>query len=405
MKIRCPQCKVGYRIDPAKIPEQGAFLKCKKCGNRFSISKPPVQAVSDAQKDIPGAGAAVSSEKPKPAAPEHDSRLAGIEAQISQYLEQGDEDECARFIVQQVAEFAEARDFEMAEKMRERLYNVAPMALNDIIRSGEIIEEAKRNAMDKKHLARWQELYDRLEPGEASELYFAFKKMPVKKGRPIFRQGEFDSKLYFIQDGRFEMTCFHPTEEKEVVLEELIAGDIANNNSFFSFSVCTYNLKAARDGMLSYLDKDMLSIWKENYASIEPKLNSFCREKDRFGKKMAEKGLNQRAHDRVQTSAAAMVQLLDTAGKPVQQPFKISLYDISRGGVSFGMKINKREDAEFLLQHRMFLQTIYRDGSEKRKIGFKGQVIAIHMQPFGESSVHVQFDRLQDDTIVQAMGD
>lgn len=404
MKIHCPQCKVGYRIDVAKIPDQGAFLNCKKCGNRFSIAKPAPEAVSSAQPDLQSTDVPLSSEKPKPVEPERDPRLAGIEKQISQHLEQGDEEACARFIVEHVAGFAEARDFALAEKMRERLYNVAPMALNEIIRAGEIIEEAKQNAMDKKHLELWKQLYDRLEPGEASEIYFALQEMPVEKGRSIFSQGDFDSNLYFIQDGRFEMTCFHPTEEKEVMLEELIAGDIANNNSFFSFTVCTYSLKAVRDGTLSFLDKDILAAWKENYAGMEPKLSSFCREKDRFGTKMVEKGLNQRAHDRVQTSALAMVQLLDKAGKPVQKPFKIALFDISCGGVSFGMKINKKEDAELLLQHRMFLQTIFKDGSEKRKIGFRGQVIAIHLQPFGESSVHVQFDSLQDEKIIQAMG-
>ena len=106
----------------------------------------------------------------------------------------------------------------------------------------------------------------------------------------------------------------------------------------------------------------------------------------------------------MQTSAVAMVQLLDSAGKPVQKPFKIALFDISRGGVSFGLKLNKKEDAEVLLQHRMYLQTVYREGSEKKKISFKGRVIAIHLQPFGESSVHVQFDKLLDESIVQGMG-
>ena len=404
MKIHCPQCKAGYRIDAAKIPDQGAFLNCKKCGNRFQIKKPATAVGQPEMSETAGSEAPVAAEKQETAVSGQDPRLAGIDEQITRHLEQGGEEECARFIVEQVSRFAEAREFATAEKMRERLYNAAPMALNEIIRAGEIIEEAKQNAMDKKHLSLWKDLYDRLEPGEASEFYFALKKMPIEKGQQIFSQGEFDSRLFLIQDGRFEMTCFHPTEEKEVMLEELIAGDIANVNPFFSFTICTYSLKSVRDGMISYLEKDILTAWKENYAGMEPKLQSFCREKDRFVSKMTEKGLNQRAHERVQTSAVAMVQLLDNAGKPVQKPFKIALFDISRGGVNFGLKLNKKEDAEVLLQHRMHLQTIYREGSEKKKISFKGRVIAIHLQPFGESSVHVQFDQLLDESIVQAMG-
>ena len=404
MKIHCPQCKAGYRIDAAKIPDQGAFLNCKKCGNRFQIKKPAAAADQPDLSDTASPEAPVAAENPETAVSEQDPRLAEIDEQITRHLEQGGEEECARFIVEQVSRFAEAREFTTAEKMRERLYNAAPMALNEIIRAGEIIEEAKQNAMDKKHLSLWKDLYDSLEPGEASEIYFALKKMSVKNGQYLFKQGEFDSRLYFIQDGRFEMTCFHPTEEKEVKLEELIAGDIANINPFFSFTICTYSLKSERDGMISYLEKDILTAWKENYAGIEPKLQNFCRDKDRFGTKMAEKGLNQRAHERVQTSAVAMVQLLDNAGKPVQKPFRIALFDISRGGLNFGMKLNKKEDAEVLLQHRMYLQTIYNEGSEKKKISFKGRVIAIHLQPFGESSIHLQFDQLLDESTVQAMG-
>jgi predicted Zn finger-like uncharacterized protein len=399
MKVSCPKCHVGYRIDPEKIPEQGAFLRCKKCTTRFPISRPtPAPADPDPPAAVTESGPATEKNAETP-----DSRLAGIEERISRHLESGNEDECVKYIVEQVTRFADTHEFELAESMRTRLYDVAPMALNDIIRTSEIIETAKQNAMDKGQLKLWGPLYDRLEPGEACELYFALKKMPVAKGHCIFNQGEFNSKLYFVQDGSFAMTCYDPGRQEHVKLEELIAGDVANIDSFFNYTICTYTLTARRDGVLSYLDKDILAAWKENYAGLEPKLNSFCREKDVFGKKMTELGLDKRAYERVQTSALAMVQLLDTKGKPVQKPFKIALFDISCGGVSFGMNINKKEEAEMLLQHRMFLQTIYKDGSEKKKIGFKGQVVAVHLQPFGESSVHVQFDQPQDEALVKAM--
>lgn len=400
MKVNCPKCHVSYRIDAEKIPEQGAFLRCKKCATRFSISRPIPPPAESAPPDA-APGPVPSPEKE--AAPQ-DSRLAVIEEQISRHLQSGGEDACVQYIVDQVTRFAEARDFALAETMRARLYDVAPMALNDIIRTSDIIEAAKQNAMDKAQLKLWSNLYDRLEPGEACELYFALKKMTVEKGRCLFNQGDFNSKLYFVQDGSFEMTCYDPGRQEQVKLDELIAGDVANIDPFFNYTICTHSLTARRNGVLSYLDKEILASWKENYAGLEPKLNSFCREKDVFGKKMTELGLDKRAYERVQTSALAMVQLLDAKGKPVQKPFKIALFDISRGGVSFGMKINKKEEAEMLLQHRMFLQTIYRDGAEKKKINFKGRVIAVHLQAFGESSVHVQFDQPQDEAIVKAMG-
>jgi CRP-like cAMP-binding protein len=259
--------------------------------------------------------------------------------------------------------------------------------------------------MDQSQLKLWAGLYDRLEPSEASELYFAHKKISVPKDQVVFKQGDFDSNLYFIQDGSLEMNCYVPAQKENFYLGELIAGDIANMESFFSHTVCIYTLKARRNGQISFLPKDILTAWKENYAGLEPKLHSYCREKDVFRKKMAELELNKRSFERFQTSAMAKVQLLDNEGGPVNKPFKIALFDISRGGVGFGMKVNNPQEAEMLLQHRLFLQAVYRDGDEKKKIGFKGQVVAVHLQPFGESSIHVQFDQIQDmDTIQNLVG-
>jgi|WetSurMetagenome_2_1015567.scaffolds.fasta_scaffold63088_3 predicted Zn finger-like uncharacterized protein len=45
MKAQCPNCKVLYKIDDAKIPEKGAFVTCSKCQTRFEVKNPaPLKA-------------------------------------------------------------------------------------------------------------------------------------------------------------------------------------------------------------------------------------------------------------------------------------------------------------------------------------------------------------------------
>ena len=39
MKIQCPNCKTEYRVDDAKIPDKGAYSRCKKCQTRFVVKK------------------------------------------------------------------------------------------------------------------------------------------------------------------------------------------------------------------------------------------------------------------------------------------------------------------------------------------------------------------------------
>lgn len=40
MQIECPQCGARGKIDPSRLPEQGAHLKCKHCSERFFVAKP-----------------------------------------------------------------------------------------------------------------------------------------------------------------------------------------------------------------------------------------------------------------------------------------------------------------------------------------------------------------------------
>lgn len=39
MKVQCPKCKVGYKIDENKVPAKGAYVRCRKCQHKFFIKK------------------------------------------------------------------------------------------------------------------------------------------------------------------------------------------------------------------------------------------------------------------------------------------------------------------------------------------------------------------------------
>jgi predicted Zn finger-like uncharacterized protein len=47
MKAQCPNCKVLYKIDDAKIPEKGAHVTCSKCQTRFEVKRPAPQKESE----------------------------------------------------------------------------------------------------------------------------------------------------------------------------------------------------------------------------------------------------------------------------------------------------------------------------------------------------------------------
>jgi predicted Zn finger-like uncharacterized protein len=407
MIVNCPNCKSGYQIDETKIPAKGAHTRCKQCQTRFLVKKKP--SPEAAQKPNPPNDPQTVEKKPATqaaAAPatQAERQSAGSasdeDRRVEQLLAAGDQEAAAKYLLELIIRYASQSDFTKAEALRDKLYDVAPMALGEIVKANEIIDEQKSKSIDQNYLHTWRHLYETLESDEASELYYAMKSSKPKAGEPVFEKGQYNSNLYFVQEGRLKVSHYDQTEKKEVTLKLLVPGDIANPDAFFSFSVTTYALIAAEDSKLTYIEQSILDRWHEKFAGIEPKLSSFCRDKEDLKEMRKRAGIEARSSPRYIVSLRAGVQFMDTYGKPVKNPFKVSLFDISAGGLSFGLKLNKRQEAAQLLGQRLYMQTVLAVAGKKQKVAQKGRVVATHLQPFGESSVHVKFDKLLADEIM-----
>ena len=44
MNVTCPQCSTVFRVDPAKVPEQGVRARCSVCSGLIAVRRPPVAA-------------------------------------------------------------------------------------------------------------------------------------------------------------------------------------------------------------------------------------------------------------------------------------------------------------------------------------------------------------------------
>jgi len=447
MNIQCPNCKTEYKVDDDRIPDKGVYSRCKKCRTKFFVKKETLpstkkqdgkwiecsecgftQASSQTCKHC---GARISTtagsvkeriqeekETPDKKEPEKKedvttegeeiiTKKSGISEQekmIDKYVEQGDQENAAKLLLEIITKFAKEKNFTKAEKLREKLYEVAPMALKEIVRAGEIIEEEKSRALDKNYLETWAKLFDTLTTDESNTLYFAMKTKAFKAGQPVFEQGQIDSSMYFIKSGRFQMVYYDRFGLQEAVLKELKPGDIANYDAFFSFTVCTASLVAVTNAEVSFLEKNILTEWEEKQPGIENKLRVFSRLFEKVGDLIQKSGLQLRGHKRVRISRDALVQPLDNSGKPLRNPYKVSLFDISAGGVSYGFKLNKKEDARQLLDSWINMQTVYQNQTGKHKINCNGKIVAVHLQPFDESSVHVQFEELLAEQIIVDIG-
>lgn len=75
MKVHCPNCRTGYRVDPSKIGFGGVRARCERCPASFRIEPPEsAQAAAMASQSI------ASPPAPQPEAPEQPEVAASATA-------------------------------------------------------------------------------------------------------------------------------------------------------------------------------------------------------------------------------------------------------------------------------------------------------------------------------------
>ena len=82
-----------------------------------------------------------------------------------------DQSQKVKELFSEIKTLVEVKDFAGAEKVRDTLLDVAPMALQEIVESAEIIEKGKSTGIDLEHLELWGDLYDELSEEERNCIF------------------------------------------------------------------------------------------------------------------------------------------------------------------------------------------------------------------------------------------
>ena len=311
---------------------------------------------------------------------------------VNSHLEQNDRESAVKLLFEMIVQCARVKDFARAEALRARLIEIDDLALTEIIKSAEIIEEEKRQAVDTVHRTVWADLYGRMSSGEGTAFYHALTREVREAMQTVFNQGEQHPKLYLVDRG--ELALLWRDGPREIVLRRLGPGEIALADGFFSESVCTVSLVTLSRSELAVLDREALTAWEKDYPAIEGKLREFCARVHDTPSLLKQKGVERRGHNRRMISGNAAVQLFSGLGKPVAKPFRGDVADISRGGLAFMVNISDRRTVRALLGRNVgFTVTI--PGVEPRvKLTKRGFIVAISHVPFEGYCLHVKFDEL-----------
>jgi len=329
--------------------------------------------------------------------------LSQQEKSIDQHLSEGNQDAAVKALFDLIVVYAKRKDFLKAEALRERLFEVAPMALNEITKSGDIIDEEKSSSLDEVHREIWSGLYDILKTEEANALYFAMKENTYNKDQVIFSVGDRDNNLYFIDNGEFKM--FYTKKDEEMLIKNPGPGDLVGEDTFFfTTAFRTVSLIADSQAKLRYIEKGILEKWQEKLPHIEQKLYEYCRKSGMVPDLLEKKGLDRRIQKRLELSGRVTIQLLNASGGATGKPFVGGLSDIAVDGLSFSVKISKKETAHKLLGLKLNMKFTLPGAKSPQKIDQNGTLVGIGYPVLADNSIHVRCDKPFDEATMEVVG-
>jgi len=309
------------------------------------------------------------------------------EEQIFLLAESGSTDEAKRQLFDLVVACAKRKDFSNAERLRERIYEIDPMALTEIIQSADIIEEEKSGSIDQDYLKIWSNLLKDLNPKEFNTMYYELEEKNYDAEVTIVSQGMKNDELFFINRG--EIRVSYMGGQKELFLKNLNSGQLAGEN-FFNSSVWTVSLTAIRPTQLLVLNRNKLENLEQRVPGIESKLRDFYSRSSDISSQMKKKGMDRRVHERYRIERKIHLQVTGNKGK-ILSSFRGEMTDISQGGLSFIVRISKKENSRLLLGRN--IKSIV-PVSGAHEMNLTGQVIGVQSYDLinSEYNVHVKFD-------------
>lgn len=321
---------------------------------------------------------------------------------IESLVRQGRKAEAVELIFSLIVENARAKNFPAAYAFREKLFEVDAMALVEIIKSAEIIEDEKGGAIEKRHLEIWRKLYAALMPEEANALYFKLKPAVYDAGAVVFRQGHKNRHLHFIDQGELHLVCREEASER--LIRSMGPGTLAGGDTFFNVTVCTTSLLCQSPSRLRTLHHDDYTELRRSMPSLAVKLEEYFSRTTKDHELLKEQEINRRQHPRVRMAGVLHFCVLNAEGAPITEAFRGAISDISVGGISFFIRITHPKLPRMLLGRRVRVEFSVPAEPAEIPVAETGVVIGVIDHLFNNFSVHLRFARELPESLIGQVG-
>lgn len=308
------------------------------------------------------------------------------EKHIFTIAESGQTEIAKKKLIKLIISCARDKDFFNAERLRDRIYEIDPMVVLEIIQLNELIDSEKSKSIGKHDLAKWIKLRENMTEDEFSRLFYSMEMRSYKAGTTFVSAGDENDELYFINFGVVDIS--YKDAERERTLKTIETGDIFGE-SFFDSSYWTVSLTAMELTKVLVLKRNVFDELEKVIPELEPTLESFYNDAVDTEKLIHLKKIERRHHERYKLDRKVNVQI---SGKNPTH-FKANLRDISQGGLCFIIRITNRKKARQLLGKKTTIGVPPASGSTNKFL--KGAIIGVQLLDSitFDCSVHVKFSR------------
>jgi CRP-like cAMP-binding protein len=321
------------------------------------------------------------------------------EAQLDSLLQSGMKQEAVKLLCQMAIRCARENDFVHAESFRDQLYEVDSTALSAIIMVNEHIEVEKAKALTPDRRRLWSQFFDTLSTEEANAFFFALKDLSLNAEQIVLHQGRTNDRLFLVNQGQLKIV--HEGEGRKLLIHTLGPGDVLGEDTFFSINVCTASVTTLSKCKLSCLDRDKLDGLSIQFPMLESKLKKICGSGRRIFNWLRQKGIDRRAHKRINLNNKLSFQILSPEDSTsLQRPITAELWDISKCGLSFYFQSKSRDAVQRLIGRTLGVRFNLSVSGKVKEIALTGIVHGVQDHPLDEYSVHIQLRRnFSDDAI------
>lgn len=288
--------------------------------------------------------------------------------------------------------------FDQAEVLCQRLIEIDPLALDDIIQATELVAEQKIASIDQGQIMNWAELYDFLTTEEFNVLYAAMENVTYGPDENMVVQGDLQQRLFFINKGRVKL--FHRDPRGNAVLLKTVGpGELVGGDSFFQASVSTVSAASVGTVDAFVLPREAVRRWQTTFPELESKLSDFCRQLGEHDS-LKVKAMNRRGTERLNFTGRLALAILDDQGKARGIVLRGEKGDVSTGGITTAVRVFHKRNLRRLLGRRVSVTLPDGPPDSQLTSGVAGLVVAIDGHDAGREesaasvnySVHIQFD-------------